>query len=385
MRIPLARPDLTEVDVEAVTGVLRTPWLSLGSQLTDFERSIARFVGSSHCVAVNSGTSGLHLCLRSLRVGAGDEVIVPSFTFIATANAVRYVGATPVFVDIEPDGLGLDPSKIEMAITSRTKAIVVVHTFGRPANLSEILQIAKRRNLFVVEDACEALGAEYEGKKVGPLGDVGVFAFYPNKQITTGEGGAIVTHNPEIARVSRAMCNQGRAGSSEWFDHFELGYSYRLSEINSALGNAQLKRIESMLAKREEIAGLYFERLRGRTDLRLPSPAVPNCRISWFVYVVRLAPQFNLTHRDWIRNEMMARGIGCGRYFAPVHLQPIYQHEMCIKHDLSVTEATAERCLALPFFNTISEKQIDEVCEVLLELLHRVDRSASLVARKGPK
>lgn len=372
MRIPLSMPDVSESDIEAVTRVLKTPRLSLGSELTNFEQSIARFVGSSHCVAVNSGTSGLHLCFRSLRISTGDEVIVPSFTFIATANAVRYVGATPVFVDIEPEGLGLDPSKIEMAITSRTKAIVVMHTFGRPANLSAILQVARRHHLFVIEDACEALGAEYEGKRVGPLGDVGVFAFYPNKQITTGEGGAVVTQSSEIACTSRALRNQGRNGSGDWFDHIELGYNYRLSEINSALGNAQLKRIESVLAKRQEIARLYCERLNARTDLELPSTSVPNCRISWFVYTVRLGPQFQITHRDWIRNEMIARGIDCGRYFAPVHLQPVYGYETCIRHDLSVTEATAGRCLTLPFFNTISENQIDEVCEVLIELLHQL-------------
>ena len=211
-------------------------------------------MGAADAIAVSSGTSGLHLCIRALGISEGDEVIVPSFAFIAVANAVRYERATPVFVDIDPQTLNLDPSLLEQAITPRTRAIIVVHTFGCPAELASILQIARRHGLFVIEDACEAIGAEYEGQKVGALGDVGVFAFYPNKQITTGEGGAVVTNNPEIALKVRKLRNQGRDDSEAWFQHTELGYNYRISDINCALGIEQLKRIDAILDRRESIA-----------------------------------------------------------------------------------------------------------------------------------
>lgn len=369
MRIPLAMPEITESDIRAVTRVLRSPWLSLGPQLEHFERAVANYVGAAHSVAVNSGTSALHLCIRALGIGDGDEVIVPSFTFIAAANAVRYERATPVFVDIDPRTFNLAPDKIEAAITPRTRAIIVVHTFGCPANLREILEIARRRGLFVIEDACEALGAVYEGAKVSTLGDAGVFAFYPNKQITTGEGGIIVTQDPAIARLCRTLRNQGRSESDDRVEHSELGYNYRISEINCALGISQLERIESTLARREAIARGYNRRLAGHSEVILPALNLPRRRISWFVYVVLLAPQFNRSHRDWIQKGLAARGIGSGRYFAPIHRQPVYRREACRKHDLPVTEAVAERCLALPFFNSISDKQMDEVCNVFGMLL----------------
>ena len=210
-RIPLSAPDISEADIEAVVGVLRTTSLSMGPKLEEFEQAVAGYVGASHAVAVNSGTSGLHLCIRALGIGEGDEVIVPSFTFIAAANVIRYERASPAFVDIDPETLNLDPNHIEAAITPRTRAILAVHTFGCPAELSAILEIARRHHLFVIEDACEAIGAEYDGRKVGIQGDAGVFAFYPNKQITTGEGGVIVTENPEIAGLARKLRNQGRS------------------------------------------------------------------------------------------------------------------------------------------------------------------------------
>lgn len=369
MKIPLAIPEICDSDIQAVTQVLRTPWLSLGPRLEEFENSIAQYVGASHAVAVNSGTSGLHLCVRALGLGEGDEVIVPSFAFIAAANAIRYESATPVFVDIDSRTLNLDPSKLEAAITAKTRAIIVVHTFGCPAEMQSILEIAHRHNLFVIEDACEAIGAEYQGNKIGPLGDAGVFAFYPNKQITTGEGGVIVTHSAELAQLCRTLRNQGRRNSDDWFDHHELGYNYRISEINCALGNAQLGRIESILAQREAIAQAYNQRLQNNPGLVLPPVEVPHGKISWFVYVVRLAQSFDRTHREFIRRGLMAHGIGCSRYFAPIHLQPIYQREHCRKQDLTVTEMVADRCLALPFFNSLSKTQIDEVCDVLVMLL----------------
>jgi perosamine synthetase len=369
MRIPLSAPDISEQDIQAVTDVLRTSRLSLGPKLEEFERGMAEYVGASHGVAVNSGTSGLHLCIRSLGIGEGDEVIVPSFTFIAVANAVRYERAIPVFVDIEPQRWNLDPAQIEAAITSRTKAIIAVHTFGCPAEMEKILSIARRHRLFVIEDACEALGAEYEGRKVGALGDAGVFGFYPNKQITTGEGGMVVTQRKEIAATVKTLRNQGRDDSGSWFQHAEFGYNYRISEMNCALGIQQLRRIEEILERRAAIAKLYNDKLRGVPELTLPACPSTNCKISWFVYVVRLGVGFSEARRDRVACEMKSRGIGVGRYFAPIHLQPIYRSESQERAPLPVTESIASRCLALPFFNRIREEQIEEVCETLTKLI----------------
>ena len=369
MRIPLSAPEITERDIEAVTGVLRTSSLSLGPKVGEFERAISHYVGASDAIAVNSGTSGLHLCIRALGISEGDEVLVPSFTFIAVANAVRYERAIPVFVDIEPETLNLDPNKLEQAITARTKAIIVVHTFGCPAELTSIMKIARRHGLFVIEDACEAIGAEYQGQKVGALGDAGVFAFYPNKQITTGEGGAVVTSNSDIALKVRKLRNQGRDGSEEWFQHTELGYNYRISDINCALGIEQLKRVDSILDRRESIAREYSDILLSASDLMVPAMALPRRKISWFVYVVRLSNRFDQAHRDWIVNEMQSRGIALGRYFAPIHLQPVYRPSDSGKTALPVTEFEASRALALPFFNRIREDEIKEVCQTLVELV----------------
>jgi perosamine synthetase len=369
MRIPLSAPDINEEDVRAVTEVLRSLRLSLGPKLEEFEEAMARYLGASHAIAVNSGTSGLHLCIRALGIGDGDEVIVPSFAFIAVANVVRYERAVPVFVDIEPQQLNLDPNRIEAAITPRTKAIIAVHTFGCPADMEEILTIARRHHLYVIEDACEALGAEYQGQKVGVLGDAGVFGFYPNKQITPGEGGIVVTQRKEIAKKMRALRNQGRDDSEDWYQHVELGYNYRISEINCALGIEQLRRIGEILERRETIAKVYSHELSGVTELTLPNWPGKNCKISWFVYVVRLGTRFSEVERDQIVREMKSRGIGVGRYFAPIHLQPIYRTEGAARTALPMTESIAPRCLALPFFNQIENEQIKEVCQTLAELL----------------
>ena len=376
MRIPLSSPDISEQDIDAVAAVLRTPNLSRGPKGRDFENAIAEYVGVSHAVAVSSGTSGLHLCIRALNISAGDDVIVPSFAFIAVANAVRYENATPVFVDIDGQTLNLDPALVEAAITPRTRAIIVVHTFGVPADLSSILEIAKRHELYVIEDACEAIGAEYQGRKVGAFGDVGVFAFYPNKQITTGEGGAVVTNSATIAIKIRKLRNQGRDESEVWLQHSELGYNYRISDINCALGIEQMKRIESILERRKSIASTYREML-SRETLLLPPIAFPNCKISWFVYVVQLDIRHNSVDRDRIVSGMKARGISLGRYFAPIHLQPIYKTCSQRPANLPVTESAASRSLALPFFNRISTSQIYEVCETLIALLSAADHEIS--------
>jgi perosamine synthetase len=369
IRIPLSAPDITETEIAAVVDVLRTPQLSLGPQLEAFERATADYVGSSHAVAVNSGTSGLHLCVRCVGIGEGDEVIVPSFTFIAAANVVRMERATPIFVDIDPATLNLDPEKVEAAITPRTRAILVVHTFGRPADLTHLLHLAKRHRLRVLEDACEAIGAEYRGQKVGLFGDAGVFAFYPNKQVTTGEGGMIVTNDAALAAMARSLRNQGRGNGGEWLEHSLVGFNYRLSEMQCALGLEQLGRLESILARRAEVAVMYDQQLRGNRDLRLPELHVAEGRISWFVYVVRLSERFQRHHRDAIVAALRDQGIACGRYFAPIHLQPAYRDMPMPNDPLHTTEQVAARTIALPFFNRISCAEIREVCERLQDAM----------------
>ncbi len=380
MQIPLSAPDLGDAEIEAVVAVLRSSRLSLGPKMEEFEHRFASYIGVPHAVAVNSGTAGLHLSLLALKLGPGDEVLVPSFTFIAAANAIRYVGATPVFVDIDPLTLNLDPERISAAITPRTRAILVVHTFGCPAEMSSILESARRHNLFVIEDACEAIGAEYNQQKVGSLGDVAVFAFYPNKQITTGEGGMIVTRDAALASQMRALRNQGRYDTdpdtadpttNDWFQHQQVGYNYRLSELACALGIVQLQRIESILTRRETIAQEYNQLLQNLDDLILPPLNLPSRRISWFVYVVRLHPRYTQQDRDAILLKMTRNGIGCGRYFAPIHQQPSYAAWRDLG-DLSITESQAARALALPFFHRITAEEIQSVVRVLQQSLAKI-------------
>jgi len=368
VNIPLSAPDITDSEIAAVTDVLRTSRLSLGPRLTEFESAFAHYNGTPHAIAVSSGTAGLHLCIRALNIGPGDEVLVPSFTFIAAANAIRYERATPVFVDISPTTLNLDPAQIESAITPRTRAILVVHTFGVPADMPAILDIARRHNLLVIEDACEAIGASLHNRRVGCFGDAAVFAFYPNKQITTGEGGMVVTRNAALADRIRALRNQGRYPTDDWLQHSELGYNYRLSEMNCALGITQLQRIDAILDARAAVARGYQERLQN-LPLTLPPLELPHARISWFVYVVRLHDRYSQPQRDALLHALSAHGIGCARYFAPIHLQPAYSDWNSL--DLPVTQSVAARTLALPFFNRLTAEQQDYVCDTLARELRR--------------
>jgi perosamine synthetase len=366
IEIPLSSPDLTQAEIDAVTNVLRSGRLSLGEKLSDFESAFASYTGAPHAVAVSSGTAALHLAIRALGIGEGDEVILPSFAFIAVANAVRYERAVPVFVDIDPHTLNLDPDRIEEAITPHTRAILVVHTFGVPAAMDRIMHIARRHGLYVIEDACEALGAELHGRKVGTFGDIAVFGFYPNKQITTAEGGMALTANTNIADCIRSLRNHGRPTAGQLFQHSEIGYNYRLSELHCALGIQQLKRVEEILKVREVVAHRYHERLVALTSLRLPILEIPGSRISWFVYVLRLAESANPTLCDTIADTLAARGIATGRYFPPIHRQPAYR-DLPNRVPLPITESVAARTLALPFFNRITDEQLEAVCAALEE------------------
>jgi len=374
--IPLSAPDITDSEIDAVVQVLRTPRLSLGPQMEAFESAMASLTHTPHAIAVSSGTAAL-----LLKLAPGDEVIVPSFTFIAVANAVRYVGAHPVFADIDPVTLNLAPAGVEAALTPRTRALIVVHTFGRPADMPALTALARRHNLGLIEDACEAIGATIDNRPVGSFSDAAVFAFYPNKQITTGEGGMVVTPRSETARRIRALRNHGRYESapdespvgpppSAAFSetHSELGFNYRLSEIPCALGLAQLSRLGAILARRDAIASRYCERLAATPDLILPATGVPGQRLSWFVFVVRLADGFTVAHRDHLRAALAEQGIATGRYFAPIHLQPAYDAWREAAH-LPITESIAGRTLALPFFNRITDEQIQRVAIALQSAL----------------
>ena len=370
MTIPLSSPDITQAEIDTVTAVLRSPHLSLGPELTAFEAALAHYHAVPHAVAVSSGTAGLHLALITLGIGEGDEVIVPSFAFIAVANAVLQVRATPIFAEIDPVTLNVDPAAVEQAITPRTRALLIVHTFGVPADMDALQSIARRHNLVVIEDACEAIGAEFGqpsgARRAGSFGNLAVLGFYPNKQLTTGEGGAVLAHDPAHAARLRSLRNQGRSATADWLDHVEPGYNYRLSDIACALGRVQLSRIDELLVLRRAAAQRYHTLLASLPGLELPSLTLPNRTTSWFVYVVRLPRQVD---RDRVRASLAERGIATGRYFAPIHLQPAYRNHPSAAVQLSITESIARRTLALPFFNRISPLQQRQVAAALEEAM----------------
>lgn len=376
LRIPLASPDITEAEIEAVVAVMRTSSLSLGPKLDEFEHALAAYHAMPDAIAVSSGTAALHLALRALDIREGDEVVVPSFTFIAVASVITYERAVPVFVDIDPITLNIDPQCVKAAITARTRAIIVVHNFGVPADMDALLSIAREHHLFVIEDACEAIGATYNDQRIGTFGDLSVIAFYPNKQITTGEGGAVLTRDPRVADRIRALRNQGRYPSSEWFQHSEIGYNYRLSEMACALGIIQLSRLPDILAQRTRVAGRYDTLLASINGVDRPPLMLPSLEISWFVYVVRLAEGLGPDARDEILRAMQEQGIGCARYFAPIHLQPAFEDSSSAKlATLPITESVARRTLALPFFNKLSPGDAEEVAKALSTAIESVVRS----------
>ena len=399
MEIPLARPDITDAEIEAVVEVLKTSYLALGPKLKEFENAIADYAGVRYAVAVNSGTSALHLIIRALGIGEGDEVITTPFSFVSSSNCILFERAKPVFVDIDPKTLNIDPELIEAAITPRTKAILAVDVFGHPAEWDRLKEIADKHGLRLIEDSAEALGAEYNShesrvksdepkasnqsaqtkhqwKKAGSLGDAAVFAFYPNKQITTGEGGMVLTDDEKVAELCRSLRNQGRGEGSTWLAHERLGYNYRLSDINCALGIAQLERIEEILAKRDRVARVYNEYLAPLEEkgfLKIPYVS-PNVKMSWFVYVVRLSEAFTQKDRDRILQGLQEKRIGCRNYFAPIHLQPFYREILGTKEgDFPVTESIAARTIALPFYNKVTKGEGDYVVENLDDILRSID------------
>ncbi len=367
LRLPMSMPDITTKEIQNVIRVMQSRNLSIGSQTVMLEDLIAAECNMKHAVAVVNGTAALHMCIVAAGIQPGDEVITTPFSFVSSANCILYERATPVFVDIEPATLGIDPGRIEEAITERTKAIVVVHVFGQPSDMDPIMEIAARHNLVVIEDACEAIGAEYKGKKAGAIGKAGTFAFYPNKQITTGEGAMIVTNDEEWSHLFRSLRNQGRDKFDGWLNHSRLGYNYRMSELNAAVGVIQIKRLNELLSKRSAVADEYNRTISGIGGAAPLAIAPTTTRMSWFVYVVRFDPDID---RDRMVNLLAEKGVPSRPYFFPIHLQPFYRKMFGFKPgDFPRSEAAGASILALPFHANMKKEEIEVVCKALADTI----------------
>jgi perosamine synthetase len=378
MKIPMSSPDLTDAERQAVIDVINTPILSMGQNIPRFEQAFCDLTGAKHALAVNSGTAGLHLCIRAAGIGPGDLVITTPFSFVASSNALLFENAIPIFVDVDPQTGNIDPDLVEDAaqniekylprdirtfdpLHSTLKAILPVDVFGQPAEMDSINAVARQHGLAVIEDSCEALGATYKGRQAGTLGDYGIFAFYPNKQITTGEGGVIVTSDDKAADFMRALRNQGRAPGDTWLSHTYLGYNYRLDEMSAAMGAVQMTRLDEILLKREQVAGWYAERLSEIPGLELPYIAPATTRMSWFVYVIRLDAKID---RADFAKRLEARGVPVRPYFVPIHTQPYMVERFGWREgDFPITEDLGRRGLAVPFSGVMTEEQVEYVCQ----------------------
>lgn len=388
MTVPLSSPDVSVEDRQLVLDVMSGPTLSLGPVLPAFERSLAEAAGTRYAVAVNSGTSALHLAVKAAGFGEGDEVLTSPFSFVASANCLLFERVRPKFVDIDPQTYNLNPSLLAENMSDRTRGILPVHVFGHPCDMTAINSLAANHALTVIEDSCEAIGATIHGKRAGSFGQSGCFAFYPNKQITTGEGGALVTDDEYVARLARSWRNQGRGDGGAWLQHERLGYNYRLSDINCALGVGQLSRLDSILRMRSNVASLYHEMLADIPEVIPPASAPMGTEISWFVYVVRLQDEFTREDRDRVLELLRQDGIGCNNYFAPIHLQEFYRTEFGYRRgDFPITEHVADRTIALPFFNHLTLNQMEQVTSSLARAIASIRRGAvrvpELVAAAG--
>ncbi len=362
-RIPLSGAVLGAREEELVVEVLRSGRLSLGPVLTRFEELFAERLGASHAAAVSSGTSGLHLCARLAGVGPGDEVITTPFSFVASANCFMYEGATPVFADVDPRTLNLDPAAVEAAITPRTKAIVAVDIFGYPCELDPLIDLCERHGLTLIEDACEALGAEYRGRQVGSHGHPAVFAFYPNKQMTTGEGGMVVTGSEEQWRLLKSLSNQGRADSGGWLEHARFGYNYRLDDIAAAIGIAQLEKLDLLLDLRNQVAARYAALLAGVDGVEPLLPNDAEHKRSWFVYPVWLEAGID---REALIARLDVDGIDTSRYLPSIHLQPYMRERFGFAEGMCpVSEDASRRLVSLPFWSELDAEDQERVVEAL--------------------
>jgi perosamine synthetase len=400
MRIPMSSPDITQAEVDAVLDVLRGTHLSMGPRIRQFEEAVADMVGARHAIGVASGTAGLHLCVLATGVREGDIVMTSPFSFVASANVVLYERAVPVFVDVDPRTGNIDPALVSLAVSDlerggrgadqwlpprlrgtarprgRVSALLPVHVFGQPADMDALVETARRFGLAVIEDACEAIGAEYKGRKAGGLGDAGVFAFYPNKQMTTGEGGMIVTQHDHWGPLFSSLRNQGRDVFDGWLSHARVGFNYRLDEMRAALGAAQLRRLDELLEKRATVAGWYNDRLDSEPLVGLPTLVSTTTRMSWFVYVVRVAATID---RDRLIRDLEHHEIPARPYFPAIHLQPFYREQYGYQTgQYPRTEDLARRSLALPFSSVMTESQVDQVCHMLGRALREQRPRATL-------
>ena len=361
--IPLSSPYLDERDEELVLEVLRSGRLSLGPAIDRFEELFAERVGAPYAAAVSSGTAGLHLLCRIAGLGPGDEAITSPYSFVASANCAIYEGATPVFADVDAGTMNLDPAAVEAAITERTRAIIAVDIFGYPCELDPLRALCEQHGLALIQDACEALGAEYRGAPVGSQGPSAVFAFYPNKQMTTGEGGMVTTHSEEEWRLLKSLRNQGRADGGGWLEHARLGYNYRIDDIRAALGIGQLEKLDRILALRQAAAKRYSELLADVDGLEVPLADDADHVRSWFVYVVKLAAGVD---RERVIAELERQGIASSRYLPSIHLQSYMRDAYGFQPGLCpVSEDLSQRTLALPFFAQLDADDQERVAGAL--------------------
>jgi perosamine synthetase len=376
--IPLAQPVLGELEEQAVLEVLRSGQLSLGPRGPQFERAFAARIGARYASAVSSGTAGLHLALRAVGVSDGSEVITTPFSFVASANVAIYERARPVFVDIDPVTLNLNAEAAAAAVNSNTSALLPVHVFGYPVDMQRLEQT----EVPIVEDACEALGGVYaDGGPIGGRGHPAVFAFYANKQMTTGEGGMVVSADPKFKQRVDSERNQGRAPNMDWLDHDRLGFNYRLSDIASALGLAQLERLAELLDGRERVAGLYREALQEIPEVTLPCENSGQAKRGWFVYVVQLPHGVD---RNAVVTELGARGVAAKPYFPAIHLMTYYRETFGFREgQFPICEDVASRSIAIPFFPRMSEGQVARVAEELAGVLQSAPRARGSLASRA--
>lgn len=372
--VPLSMPDITDREIELVVRTLRSGRLSIGPMQETFEAAVAKRTGRRHAIACSSGTAGLHMALIAMGIGEGDEVITTPFSFVASANSILYTGATPVFVDIETRSLNMDPVLVERAITPKTKAILAVEVFGNPTHMDLYRKIADRNEIRLIEDCCEGLGGSLKGRPIGKFGHAGVFGFYPNKQITTGEGGMVVTDDDRIADLCRSLRNQGRSTakrSSAWLHHERLGFNYRLDELSSALGVAQMNRLDEILERRSDVANRYISLLLDNSEIIVPTIDT-DTTMSWFVFVCRLASSYTREERDRVLEGMRRHDVGVGAYFPCIHLQPFYRERFgYAEGSFPIAESISSRTIALPFFNALTPADQDFVVATLDLMLSR--------------
>lgn len=365
-KLGLGTPYITRDELTAVSRIIKSGWLSLGAETEKFEQAIAKYVGAKYAVATNSGTAALHLSVIAAGIKAGDEVITTPFTFVASTNCCLYEKAKPVFVDIDPTTFNLDVKQIEAKITAKTKAILAVDVFGYPAEWQPIIKIAKKYNLAIIEDAAEALGAKYQNRKLGGLGHLTVFGFFPNKQMTTGEGGIVATNNKKQYALMKHLVNQGHRAGQDQTDYLYLGYNYRMTEIAAALGREQLKKIDRFLDNRRQIAGWYNEQLTNIPGIKLLKTDDPDHQRSWFVYIVKVDKSID---RDRLVNKLAQARVPVKTYFPSLHLQPYLKFLGYHRGDFTVSETVSQSTLALPFYTHMNQKTVVSVVNKLKKSL----------------